>query len=50
VTIGRLSGRTSDIAIPQSAHGPAGARRDEYVPTYVVRGLTNLHLEFSPAP
>jgi len=50
VTIERLSGRTSDIAISQSAHGPAGARRYEYIPTYVVQGLTNLHLEFSPAP
>ena len=30
------------------AHGPAGARRSEYVPTYLLRGLQRLHLEFEP--
>ena len=29
-------------------HGPAGARRFEYEPTYILRGLTALHLEFTP--
>jgi cytochrome P450 family 150 subfamily A5 len=29
-------------------HGPPGARRYEYVPTYILRGLTRLHLEFTP--
>ena len=28
---------------------PAGSRRYEYLPTYLFRGLTNLHLEFTPA-
>ena len=38
--------RTS--ASPRAHHGPAGARRYQYVPTYILRGLTRLHLEFTP--
>jgi hypothetical protein len=41
--------RTSDIAIAEAHHGPAGARRYDYAPTYILRGLTNLHLELTPA-
>ena len=26
----------------------AGARRFEYAPTYILRGLQNLHLQFTP--
>ena len=37
-----------DIRISESAHGPAGARRYDYVPTYILRGLTRLDLEFTP--
>jgi cytochrome P450 len=49
VTINRLLDRTSEIRISEAAHGPAGARRYEYLPTYLFRGLTNLHVEFTPA-
>jgi hypothetical protein len=28
-------------------HGPANDRRYQYVPTYILRGLTELHLEFT---
>jgi cytochrome P450 len=49
VTIERFLDRTADITISQSAHGPAGARRYDYVQTYFLQGLTNLHLEFTPA-
>jgi hypothetical protein len=38
----------ADIRISESAHGPAGARRYEYAPTYILRGLQKLHLEFKP--
>jgi len=37
-----------DIRISESAHGPAGERRYDYVPTYILRGLTRLQLEFTP--
>ncbi|WP_160144234.1 MULTISPECIES: hypothetical protein [unclassified Parafrankia] len=32
-----------------AARGPA-ARRYEYLPTFILRGLTALHLEFDLAP
>jgi len=49
VTINRLLDRTSNISVSEEKHGPAGARHYEYLPTYFLRGLTNLHLELTPA-
>jgi hypothetical protein len=37
--------RTSAIRIADDKHGPAGARRFRYVPTYMLRGLQALYLE-----
>jgi len=48
VAIERLLDRTSDIRINERIHGPANDRRYHYVPTYILRGLTELHLEFTP--
>jgi cytochrome P450 len=49
VTIERFLDRAKDIRISESAHGPAGDRRYDYIPTYFLQGLMNLHLEFTPA-
>jgi cytochrome P450 len=49
ITIERFLDRTGDIRVSESAHGPIGARRYEYDPTYMLRGLRELHLEFTPA-
>ncbi|MEI7715641.1 MAG: cytochrome P450 [Mycobacterium sp.] len=49
VALERLLDRTSDIRINERIHGPAAGRRYRYVPTYILRGLTELHLEFTPA-
>jgi cytochrome P450 len=49
VAIERLLDRTTDIRISESKHGPAGDRRYRYIPTYILRGLTHLHLEFTLA-
>ena len=49
VTVERFLDRTIDIRISESVHGPAGARRYEYSPIYLLRGLEQLHLEFTPA-
>ncbi len=49
VTVERFLDRMTDIRISESAHGPAGARRYEYSPIYLLRGLEQLHLEFTPA-
>ncbi len=47
VSIERLLDRTADIRISEAQHGPPGGRRYQYVPTYILRGLTRLHLEFT---
>ena len=48
VSLERLLDHMADIRISEAAHGPAGARRYEYAPTYILRGLQKLHLEFEP--
>jgi cytochrome P450 len=48
VSLERLLDRMADITISESAHGPAGARRYEYSPIYMLRGLERLDLEFTP--
>ena len=49
VSLERILDRTSDIRISEEHHGPAGSRRYHYVPTFILRGLTRLYLEFKPA-
>ena len=49
VSVERILDRMADIRISEEHHGPADARRFQYVPTYILRGLTQLHLEFTPA-
>jgi cytochrome P450 family 150 subfamily A5 len=48
VSVERLLDRLGDIRVSASHHGPPGDRSYEYVPTYILRGLTELHLEFTP--
>jgi len=49
VSIERLLDRTAEVRISEAQHGPVGVRHYDYVPTYILRGLTRLNLEFSPA-
>ncbi len=49
MSIERLLHRTAAIGISEREHGPVGARRYQYMPTYILRGLTRLQLEFTPA-
>lgn len=44
VLIERLLQRTTDVGIDEAAHGPSHDRRYDYVPTYILRGLTDLHV------
>jgi cytochrome P450 family 150 subfamily A5 len=48
VTINRFLDRTADISISEEHHGPAGARRYDYLPTFFLRGLEELHLDLTP--
>ena len=48
ITIERLLDRLDNITISDKEHGPPGARHYDYVPTYILRGVSRLHLEFEP--
>lgn len=47
VTLNRLFDRTASIGINEAEHGPSGERRWNYLPTYFLRGLSDLHLEIA---
>ena len=49
IAIERLLARTSRIEISEQHHGPAGARRYRFEPTYSFRSLSDLHIAFDPA-
>jgi cytochrome P450 len=48
VSIERLIARMGNIRLSEAHHGQDGAWRFEYEPTYVLRALKALHLEFDP--
>jgi cytochrome P450 family 150 subfamily A5 len=48
VSFNRLLDRMADIRISEAEHGPPEARRYEYTPIYLMRGLEWLHLVFTP--
>ncbi len=48
VSIERLLDRMTDITVSEARHGPPGGRRYFYTPIYMLRGLENLHLDFTP--
>ncbi len=43
--IERLLDRATEIRIAEDKHGPAEDRHYQYVPTFILRGLTELHVE-----
>jgi cytochrome P450 len=45
----RLLERTRSIRISEQHHGPAGTRRYQYAPSFILRGLMQLHIEFEKA-
>ena len=49
VTINQFLDRTSDISISEEHHGPVDQRRYEYLPTFFLRGLQRLYLDFAVA-
>lgn len=49
VSMERILDRMSDITIDEEFHGPADDRRYTYEPTYILRGLTELHIKFNQA-
>ncbi|MGW0179353.1 cytochrome P450 [Nocardia sp. NPDC003345] len=49
VTLNRMLDRMSDIAVDENAHGSGGAHHYEYEPTFLLRGLRDLHITFVAA-
>ena len=41
--------QTSAIRLSEAHHGPADGRRIDYEPSFIIRGLAELHVEFDPA-
>jgi cytochrome P450 len=48
VSIERILDRMADITIDEEKHGPAGNRTFNYEPTFILRGLTDINIEFKP--
>ena len=48
ISLNRILDRMTDIRISEEHHGPADARRYTYEPTFIMRGLSDLHIEFTP--
>jgi cytochrome P450 len=49
ISIERILDRMRDIRLSETHHGAEGDRHFDYAPTWVLRGLSELHLEFTPA-
>jgi cytochrome P450 len=48
ISLNRILDRMKDIAMSEEHHGPAADRRYTYEPTFIMRGLSELHIEFTP--
>ncbi|KRE34880.1 cytochrome [Mycobacterium sp. Soil538] len=48
VSIERILDRMGDIAIDEEHHGPPHDRRYTYEPTFILRGLTEINITFTP--
>jgi cytochrome P450 len=48
ISLNRILDRMSDITVSEDHHGPAGERRYAYEPTFIMRGLSELHISFTP--
>ncbi|WP_395311686.1 cytochrome P450 [Mycobacterium sp. AMU20-3851] len=47
ISLERILDRMQDITISDEHHGPAGQRRYGYEPTFIMRGLAELHITFT---
>jgi len=48
ISLSRILDRMSDIAVSEDHHGAADERRYAYEPTFIMRGLSELHITFTP--
>ncbi|KUI32474.1 cytochrome [Mycobacterium sp. IS-1742] len=50
IAVNRILDRMADIRISEEMHGPPDSRKYDYEPTFIMRGLTALHVEYDPLP
>jgi cytochrome P450 len=50
ITIERLLRRTRNIRLSEAHHGSASDRRFRYEPTWMLRAMEELHIQFDPCP
>ena len=50
ISIERLLRRTRNIRLSEAHHGPAADRHFRYEPTWMLRAMEELHIEFDPCP
>ncbi len=49
ILLERFFQHTADISLSEEKHGPRGDRTLEYEPSFIIRGLANLHVDLKPA-
>jgi cytochrome P450 len=49
ISLNRILDRMADITVSATHHGPADDRTYAYEPTFIMRGLSDLHITFTPA-
>jgi cytochrome P450 family 150 subfamily A5 len=49
IALEKILDRLADLRVSEAEHGPPGDRHFDYVPTFVLRGVTRLYLEFTPS-
>ena len=48
ISMNRILDRMTDIGLSVAHHGPAGEHHYEFEPTFILRGLRELHVTFTP--
>lgn len=48
ISLSRILDRMTDITVSEKHHGPADDRHYAYEPTFIMRGLSELHIDFTP--
>jgi cytochrome P450 len=48
ISLSRILDRMTDITVSEKHHGPVGDRHYTYEPTFIMRGLSELHIDFTP--
>jgi cytochrome P450 len=49
ILLEQLLTHTSDIGLAEEQHGPRGARRLDYEPSFIIRGVETMHVTLKPA-